>query len=111
MKNKIITPDAKHLIKLYTSPSKEKRFIDAVWHYMQIQEKKEKERLKEWGQSKSSKTNKRKKSRRKKKLRIRRNWHEITRFDVEGYISTICPNSMSFQEKKKYLESKFVQRD
>ena len=109
MSNRIVTPDAKYLIRLYISSDKEKDFINAVWHYMQIQERKEKEKLEKWGQPKFAKTTKRKYSR--KRPRIRRNWHKMTRFDVEGYISTICPNNMSFQEKKKYLESKFVQRD
>lgn len=101
MSNKIVTPDAKYLIRLYISPDKEKDFIDAIWHYMQIQEKKEKERLKEGRQPKSRK-------RSHKKPQIRKNWHIMTRFDVENYILSVCPSGMDFQKKKKCLESKFV---
>ena len=105
-KNRIITQDAWYLIRLYIQPDEEKAFVEAVWRHMQEERIKEKEMVKELVRKRKRRKG-RKKKKRVKKIFLRKDWHKMTRFDVESFIDSICPDSTTFSEKKKILQEKF----
>ncbi len=96
---KLITPDARNLIRLYSSPNMEEKFINAIWEFMQQEKRKEREMIEERYKTKSKK-----RRRELRKIVPRKNWNVMTYQDVSAYILNICSNgNLSFEEKKRYL--------